>query len=602
MATLKIYTELADIKTEYETGKIEIIDGLYFNQYQTIRMCEFYSNSRYLKGNRDGLGRDKPFYNIVNYRVALAKTATDLDIKDIQIQSDEPKDWVRAMFLNKELYKWLKESDFSYVLNKMGQTRPKYGGYLVKKCVDYDDESKKDEIKIEVVEWKNVRTNQKNILSGVINETHYMSPVDLMKKDGVWENIKEVLKQNKKINKNKSPDVIVEELLGEFPVSVFKEANGEEFTDEDEFTFTLQHYFIATVGNKNYTLFSEERKKETMEDTYRYLPWEEMSGRGLGRGIIEDSEEAQVWTNDAVINEKNVMDLAGKVGVKTNSKKIGNNVLEHDNGKVYFLEEGKTMETVQFAPSALGEFQNQINKWNSQATNATSSYDAVTGQTPPSNTPYSQTALLNQVAMKPFDYKRQEWGIHLSDMIEDWVLPYLIDTLKSGHVLRSDYSEDELKIIDESFGNKAVIEAVKQSLINGQVPTPEGLQQVKDTAMQSLNQTGASRYIEFPDDYFEDVDCKITINITGEQKNKAAILQSLSTIMQTVISSYNPNTGKFGVLEDPKLSRIFGTILELSGAGISPINMGISDASKDTTGVTSIAQTAAPLAPSNQIA
>src|SRR5689334_21249813 len=106
----KIYQELDEIKTTYETDHSERIMGLYRSPYKVIRMCEFYSASRYIgdgtplvmfngvyEYNKEGMGRDKPFYNIVNFRVNLAKVATDLDIKDIQITSDNPKHNIQAM-------------------------------------------------------------------------------------------------------------------------------------------------------------------------------------------------------------------------------------------------------------------------------------------------------------------------------------------------------------------------------------------------------------------------------------------------------------------------------------------------------------------------
>jgi len=158
----KIFQELADLKSNYEGTSLEKIQGLYRSQYKVIKMCEYYSDSRYMGanyGNKDELGRDVPFYNIVNYRVALAKTATDLDIKDIQIISDNPKYQVHSMLLNRECYEWMKEAEFSKTLNEMGITRPKYGGYLLKKTEDDEDE-----LNIEVVRWTNVITDQNDIL------------------------------------------------------------------------------------------------------------------------------------------------------------------------------------------------------------------------------------------------------------------------------------------------------------------------------------------------------------------------------------------------------------------------------------------------------
>ena len=570
----KIFGEVAEIKTNYETSSLEKVSGLRRSQYETIKMCEYYSDSRYLGANNNqgsninGQGRPVPFYNIVNYRVALAKTATDLDIKDIQIVSDNPEHQVHSMLLNREAYEWMKDSNFSLTLNKMGYTRPKYGGYLIKKC--FNDEG---ELDIQVVKWTNVITDQNDILGGAIIETHHMSPVEINSKQDVWDNTIDVLKAFKKIKAADRPTSIdVYEVTGEFPKCILKDAKGEEESDEDEYLYSLQRYFIADLDGEQFLLSSEELKGE-MTDYYEYLTWED-NGYGLGRGVIEDSEEAQVWTNDAIINESIAMALAGRIGIKTTSKKLGNNILEHDHGKIYELEPNTDINSFNLAPSALGQYQNQIEKWRSQADNVTSSFNAVTGETPPSGTPYSQTALLNQVATKPFDYKREEWGIHLTKVFTEWVIPYLVKKIKKEHILVSEFSDTELEMIDEAFVNMNSNNDIKEAILRGETPTPEDQPAVMAKYEKHIKKQGKKRFIEVPDDFFKDVEAKVTVITTGEQKNKAVILQSLSSIMATVIQSFNPTTGEFGVLKDPTLSKIFNQILELSNAGLSPVSIG----------------------------
>ena len=99
--TYKIYTQVKELISDYQTREIQIMDGLYFQQYKTLRMVEFYSNSKYIDSDKDALQRIKPFYNICNFRVTLAKTATDLDIKDVQIESDDPEHYIQSMLLQK---------------------------------------------------------------------------------------------------------------------------------------------------------------------------------------------------------------------------------------------------------------------------------------------------------------------------------------------------------------------------------------------------------------------------------------------------------------------------------------------------------------------
>jgi hypothetical protein len=571
----KIFGELEDIETEYTTGSREKIEGLTRSQYQVIKMCEYYSDSKYLEanyGNRLGRnGRPVPFSNIVNYRVALAKTATDLDIKDIQIVSDNPEHQVESMLLNREAYEWMKMTEFSKTLNQMGLTRPKYGGYLVKRTEE------KGKLKIDLVKWTNVMTDQDDILGGTIVEEHHMSPVILKNKDGIWDNVREVLKTYKGVKEaGKDASIEVYEITGEFPKCIFKDAKGEEETEEDEYLYSLQHYFVAEVDEIQFLMYAEELSGK-MTDYYEYLAWED-NGYGLGRGVIEDSEEAQVWTNDAVINESIAMALAGRVGIKTNSKKLGNNILEHDHGKIYELEDNKDINTFNLAPSALGQYENIIERWKRQADNVANSYDAATGEQPPSGTPLGTTQLLNAVATKPFDYKREEWGIHLTKLFDKWVIPHLIKKIKKEHILVSEFSEQELEMIDESFAaensNKELIEQTLAYLDGqGEAPTPEDQEMQLASWKKHIKGTGKKRYIEVPESYFDDVEPKVTVLITGEQKNKAVIMQSLQSIMQSVVGSFNPNTGTFGVLEDPVLAKVFNQMLELANAGISPIDM-----------------------------
>jgi len=570
-----IYQELKTIIDRYDTP-ISIMEGLEFSQSKTLKMCEFYANSKYLGGDFDELGRIKPFYNIVNFRVTLAKVATDMDVKDIQLTADNPAHQVKSMLLNKESYEWMKKSDFSTTLNKLGFKRAKYGGVLVKKV------EKDGDLNTDVVDWRNVYTDQVDILGNPIVEVHHMTPIELKAKSKVWDGIDEALREIKKCNllakraEDKINRIKVYEVHGQFPIQYLNEAKGEDSKDEEEFEYSQQVYYIGVIKDKEYYFFCEKEK----ESPYDFLAWEEMEGRALGRGVIEDSEQSQVWTNHSVINENNAMDLAGKVVMKTNSKKIGNNIMEVDNGKIFELGDNEDINPVNLTPSALGQFQSQINLWRDQVDNATGAFDSITGEQPPSGTPYSQTVFLNQVASRPYDYRIEEQGIFLTRIFTKWIIPHLVKKLYKKHILVSEYSADELEVIDQAFikhANKIVIDKVLALPMDG---SEEVTQETYDKTLANLKSgikgTGSKRYIEIPDGYFDDVEAKVTIVSTNEQKNKAIILQSLSSVLQTVISSYDQNTGKFAVLEDPRLSRIFGEVLEMSGIpGLSPAALGI---------------------------
>src|SRR3990167_10526500 len=82
----------------------------------------------------------------------------------------------------------MKESNFAKTLNEIGETRSRYGGVIVKKCKE-----KGEEMKAKVVVWKNLITDQVDILNGLIIEKHYMTPNELREKSDVWSNVDEAI-------------------------------------------------------------------------------------------------------------------------------------------------------------------------------------------------------------------------------------------------------------------------------------------------------------------------------------------------------------------------------------------------------------------------
>ena len=542
-----ITKELAKIKQTYEENSVEILDGLYFSQPQTIKKIEYYWDSKYINGQRDEIGRIKPFYNITKFRVNVATRATDLDIKDIRVYSDNPTDRVRSMLINHEFKNWAKEANLAKVLNDFGKTRAKYGGVLLKKV------EKKGELKLEIVEWKNVITDQTNIQGSPIIELHYMTPAELSSKKDVWDNVDKVIKaytdkQTKKDNGVKK--ICVMEAHGKFPESALKEGGSQT-------KFKQMHFIVSG----DYVLFEEEEK----ESPYKYLAWDDVAGRGLGVGIVEDGFEAQMWINDAIIAEKNVMDLAGKVYIKTNATSLGQNILtDSDNGQIFELKDGEDMNLLNLVPNSLPQFQNLVEKWNTQYERATNTFEAVTGETLPANTPLGSVAIQSAQASSFFDYRREEAGIFWTEVIMQWIIPILIKKINKEHILSSDFSPNELQAIDKSFSTYHTNDRIKQGILEGNIMTQEQYDEVFQFYTQLLKEDGKRRYIDIPKGYFSDFEDKLTVDITGETRNKQTTLQTLDNILAKI--SANPM-----LLQDPNLANLLNEILEVSGINFIPI-------------------------------
>jgi len=557
---LPIFTELNRQTENYNNGYITLIDGLTFSQWNTLKKIEFYSNSKYLTGDKDELGRDKPFYNIVNYRVNVAVRATDIDVKDIKIISDNPNFAEYAFLYNHEAYEWMKQSDFSLFLNDFGQTRARYGGVLVKKC-QYKEPGEQEELEleIEVVPWKNVITDPVDICNGVITEKHYMLPNELAEKKDVWENVEEALKLVSKQEKNlqkgnavtETNRIPVFEITGVFP-ETYDPGIGAE---GDETTFKLMRFVVAGEDGQHILMFNEDLE----ESPYKYLSWEKIPGRGLGRGVVEEGFEAQRWTNDAVIGETNAMTLSGKVVMVTDSEDVGNNAItDLVNGSVIKVKRGESVQSLSLLPSSFPEFNNLKTSWDTQVQRSTNTFDAVTGETMPSGTPLGSLAIQAQQASSYFDYKREEAGIFITELFNDWVLPFLAKRINKKHILSSEFGQDELMKMDEAFATHLVNEEVKTKILSGVIVSPEEYTAGIEFTKQKLAQRGNRRFLEIASGWFKDFKPKVSVIVTKELKDIDVEKKNLEYI--SMILARNPQA-----MQDPVMAKIVGRMAELSG-------------------------------------
>lgn len=562
---IPIKTEIEYIRTNYDKT-IDLVDGLKFSQKKQVRTIEFYNNSKYLNGQLDELGREKPFFNILNAICDVENAAKDLDTKDIQITSDDANHYLESWLLSKDIYVWMKETNFAKTLNDMRDVHTRYGSLLVKKVM------KDKELTLELPEWKNTMTDQVDIIKGAIVETHWMTANELAKMTE-WKNVDQVIDKLK--NSGSSKRVPVYEIRGEFSKATYKDAMGEKYSNEDEKEYSYQLYYLAgnpvdsgkadLTVSPYVTLYCED----DTERVYKYLARKPKAGRAFGVGVMEEGEEAQVWTNDAVLKQARAMEYTTKVIGQSASKKLkGRNLLtETDDGTILETEENKPITALNLLPSGgLQQYNALITQWYDQLQKTTSAYAAQRGDTPPSGTPFRLQATVLQQSNNVFKTLQQEMGIFITEIIEDWILPYLATKLNKAHILSYDFSPEELKEIDNKFTAKHANQRAIDAILEGKLVTQAEYDGWIENYDEFIKQTKSQRFIDIPKDFYKDLKVKVTVNITGEQRNKAATLESLNNILITYAS--NP-----ALSTDPVASQLLTKIIELSGAGISPISI-----------------------------
>lgn len=558
----KLTKELYNIIKSYKEDTVDIIDGLSYSQYDTIKTIEFYYNSKYLTGQKDKRGRDKPFYNVTKAKVKVATRAIDLDTKDIRISSDQPHNPYHAIVASHELYQWFKDTNFAKTLNEAQEKYVKYGGVLFKTVKEGN------EVKLETVDWTNVITDQIDIQNGVIIETHFLNAVQLAKKLPNWNmgvSFNECLEAIEK-DKGKKPGTLsstetftVLEVHGVMPNSYISDA------EEADDIFSQQvHFVLGAEKEKNRIVLHSAYEKES---PYDFIPYNEVPGRGLGTGVVEDGIESQVWQNDAVLKQRDITENASKIIYKSNNPSIGGNINAYsENGDVIDTSEGD-IALMNMTPSSVPIFNDLLEQWNTQYERVSSTFAANTGETLPSGTPFRQTLILNQEANSEFDYRREQFGIALADILNRRVLPVLMKRVNKKHILSSTYSPSEVKAINKGLALKKANKIFTDKILNtsiegikkGEVVTQADYDSyVKDISSLVLTKP----FLEMEDGDFDDFEGKISIITTGEQRNKGVQLESLFTILQTVAKIPQ-------ILQDPVLQQIFIRLVEVADVGIS---------------------------------
>ena len=151
--------------------------------------------------------------------------------------------------------------------------------------------------------------------------------------------------------------------------------------------------------------------------------WAEQDGR-VGRGLIEDMFEAQTGTNEAKLLERDAMLMGAKTIFVTDDDTLENNVLtDMDNGAIIHVEGDKSFTQVNTMTNALPAFDRLKDDWDEQAEKVTSTFDAITGETMPSSTPFRSVAIQNQETSSLFIYRSEEMGKFLTELINDWFNP-----------------------------------------------------------------------------------------------------------------------------------------------------------------------------------
>lgn len=561
----------------FKTGQTNLGEYVSWSHRDTVERIIAYLNSKHLTGDKDSLGREKPFFNIVIAAVNIWYRATDLDRKDIIISPSKISDTIASFLATVKLQEWMNENKFNIFLNEWGRTLAQFGSAVVKFI------EKKGELIPMVVPWNRMITDAIDFDALPRIEKFYKTPAQLKKmKEFDQDEVERLIEAlvARKSSKGTTTDNLNEfvelyEIHGELPIALLK----EDPEDKDWTEYRQQMHIVSFIKNKitkEYDDFSLYKGLEK-QDPYLLTHLIKEEGRVMSIGAVEYLFDAQWMQNHSMKNMKDTLDLSSKLIFQTaDASFLGRNVLSAiQTGDIMIHKENFPLTQINNNKGDITALQNFAGQWKALAMELTSTPESMRGITPPSGTPYSSVALLTQQAGSLFEIMTENKGNYLEEMLRRFVIPHLKTKLDTKEEVMAVLKDSDIKKIDAMYIPNQAIRNYNHRTINKIIKgefddiTPFDKNTEQETVREQFAPMGNMRAFSPEEitwkEVLKDLEWNVQCLITNESMDKQAILQTLSTIMQNL--AQNPN-----VLTDPNMRLIFNKILSATGV-ISPIEL-----------------------------
>ena len=546
---------LKDIQQEvkdFETQNVQIVDGLFFNQKETLEKIYYYYNSQFLSGDRDNEGDKKYFYNIVKNPCKVTTKAIDFDTKHIRIQTAGGGSSQKTWWFERDLKFWMKDQNFGKVLNRIFDELPKFGSAVLKVI---NGQPYFVDLRNFVVEQAADTLND----SAYIIESHNYVPAEFRRvgKELGWDNIEDVIKEHHESGK---PYITVYERYGEVMES-----------DEDgNKTYPYKRVFIADSGSDEYDRTLRQTLphagftlKEDEVETHPYweFHFEKIPGRWLGVGIVELLFDPQIRQNELANQEAKGTYWAALHLFQTSDESINKNLMtDVQNGQV--LTPDSPLTPVDMTERNLSYFNLQTDKWLRNRDELTFSYEVTRGERLPAGTPLGSARLAAGMAGAYFEQIMENIALDVKEFLFKVIVPQFEKENSGEHILRL-AGEDLDKVRQLIISQKSRDALFRFLTKKSKLPSNQHYEAIKASIGEMAKQ-GKEKILTIPKEFYKNLKYKIDIIITGEEKDSDLISQTLFAGLQAI-------TADPTLLIDPAKKKFFFKALELGG--VNPIDI-----------------------------
>ena len=572
----------------YLRGSAQLGEYVTFSMHDTIETTYAYLNSKHTSGDKDSLGREKPFFNIVVAAANIWYRATDIDRKDMVIRADKLSNVVGAFLATVVLKDWMRKVNFGQFLNRWGRILAEYGSDVVK-FVEKKVNGEKTLFPI-ALGWLNQIVDQQDFGALPHIEKLYKTPGQLeaekLYDQDIVKELVNATQSRKTLDKTETDqqDEFIElyEVNGLLPNALLK----QNPTDKDWQEYSEQIHIVSYVekkekvkgesGYQDYSLYKGKKKKNNIKLTHLI----EQEKRTLAIGSVEYLFDSQWMVNHGMKNMKDTLDLSSKLIFQTaDANFLGRNVLSAvETGDILIHQLNMPLTQINNTKADINALVSFVNQWKVLGQEVSATPEATRGITPPSGTPYSTTALLTAQATSLFEIMLENKALALEEMLREFVIPHIKTKLNNKDEIMAILEDHDIKKIDAMYIPAQAIRQHKKRAINQlfNMVKPDKFNKMEEESKiaEQFAVLGNERSFSPGDvdwsEVLKDLEWNLEVGITNESTDKLTLLTSLNTTLQTIASLA-------GRQMTPDERLVFNKIMNTAGA-VSPIELSTTSA------------------------
>lgn len=546
MDNQKVISLLREYESQFKTPAIDS-EGSEIDVRRTVIKTNRYMNSLFMGSQVFSNGIQKMFLNITVPAVINTAKNIDLDTKDVFYKAVDPKYRLNAYFLNTKLRQWNGENNMGVFINNANIYHTTYGSCIVK-----DAEPCPRIINLERLQWDTSIEpvdNTFDLQGDFAIEDIWMTMAQVDEKRGVWfeDAINDLQSKYDEVNK----ESIVAGWIKIKEAHIY--APRKSFEDGKGYGFYKTYIVDDDTFKINKVLYWEREKK---------LPYKQVffdrRNINFGRGVAENVFPEQQNINTIVNYYNQSLAVASLNIFQTPDPTVMKNIFRDARSGDIFNSQLAKVDTSIINPS---QFLGLKDALDDSARRKTNSFEVLTGEQLPSNQTLGGQVLQTQQGAKYFGIKRENFGMFLDEIYNDWVLPRFEKSLSKEDVV-SILDVEELEDIWTEYTNKRINDQIVKNLLeNDTVPTPEDIQAIREQEIEKMEKKNLWKVTK---EYLTGFKKKLYIDISGEKHNLG---QKISVMSQILL-----NSNMKDLLIDPVTSKAVKQLLELVGFDANLIN------------------------------